>query len=404
MENLERQLAEAQLNRENAAINLENIALPAGGTELVQYTADVTASRQNIFTAENDIKSTEIKLALQQRKLDDARKMLENNTILHQNGVITQNEYDLAVTALASAEQAMADLNLQREANAQTLATRQAQLTDAEQKLANAQNKLSDKATANKHRQQQNAIALIQLQMDQIQSELSKIVAHSVSPIDGYITNVHIKSGEIASKGAALVEIADTAHMQVNVDLTEYDAPRMQIGQKAKITTSAIPNIAYEGAITKIAVGAVESAGSDDDDAFVPIEITILNLDEHLKPGYTVDVSVVTEEKENVLSVPIQAIVLEGVNRFVYLMHTQPVVRRVFWKTIEFEESTLTKVPVVTGLYGDKTVEIVSGIRAGDPVVTNASDVDLSEKPFFDWETLRKKLPWNKNDQLDTGI
>ncbi|MDR3239604.1 MAG: efflux RND transporter periplasmic adaptor subunit [Clostridiales bacterium] len=393
---LERRLSETRLNLRNAELNLESIALPAGRNELLQYTSDVTAAEQNFYMAENDIRSSEIKIAQQQRKADDAQKTRETNETLYESGVITEKEFDLAVSSYENALQTLEDLRLQEEANEQTLLTRQAQLEDARQKRTNAEDKFSDEATVNKYRQQQNAIELIQLQIQQIESDLQKLTHQSVSPIDGYVTSVQIQAGEIAAKGAALVEIADTSMILVAADITEYDAPRLVLGQEADISTSGLPDKNYQGSVAKIAVGAVEKPKTSDDEVVVPVEITVLNPDEQLKTGYTVDIAVMTDKIENALSLPIQAVLIEDAEKYVYVMGEQAASKKVFWKTMEYTEAVLTKMSVETGFYGDKTLEILSGINASDPVVLNPGEVKPPRKTVTEQikETILDLWPW----------
>ena len=360
--NLEQKLAIAELNLKNAEINLQTIALPATGNELLQYTADIAAAKKNITDSENEMQSKQIKINQQQIKVDDAKKTIDKNTELLQNEFVTQDAYDQSVSAYQNSQETLSDLILQKENEARNLAFRQTQLADAENKLRYAKDKLSDEANELKYQQQQNIAALAKIEIQQIKDDLADLIPSSFSPINGNVVYVNVTAGSSASKSTAVIELADLSALLVKADITEYDAPQLEIGQKVNISTSGLPDKIYTGTITRIAAGSVEKEKSSETEVVVPVDIIITDADDKLKSGYTVDIEIVTAEAENVLSVPAQVIQYEGDEKYVYVLHG----------------NTPVKTAVETGMFGDNGVEILSGLNAGDLVVLTPSEISAA--------------------------
>ena len=365
---LQRQLDSARLNRQNAQLTQDGIGLPAEGNELMQYTSDVTTAQHNLDQAQSDLNDLDNKIAQQQQKLDQAQRDVDRNKILLDSGDLSQADYDTYENTLTNAQLAMDGLTLSRQAGEDTLTTRQNQLDQANQRLVNAQDRMSDETNVIKYRQQDIAIQLIDQQIAQIQADMSVMTKQSHSPADGYVTAVNVREGEMANKGLVLIEIALTSQLIAKADVTEYDAPLLALGQKADITTTGLPDMVYNGVITKIASGAVEKQNSSNNEMVVPVEFTLNNEDSRLKDGYSVDIAVYIDRRNHVPAVPIQSVLLDGDEKYLYVL----------------EGDELIKTSVTTGFYGDSSVEIVSGVSLGAKYAATPSEV----KPLPDnWFT-----------------
>jgi len=350
---LERQLKEAQLNLQNARLNLNAIQTPASGNELVQYENDILSSQKNIDDTESELESIGNKIEQQQIKLNDAKTTMERNEELLGAGAITQRAYDDSATVYELYVSAMKDLETQKVQKERTLETRNTQLELSEQKLKNAKNRLLDEATAIKYEIQQNTIALYGLTIDKLNDDLSKLTEESVAQISGTVTKVNVQDGGTASKNMSLITISDTSDIVAKMDLSEFDAPGIESYMKVYITTSGIADMVYTGTISKIAAEAVEKTSSSDNEIIVPVEIEIENLDSRLKIGYSVDVEIFTAERENVLRLPATCVYERDGKKYCYVMSNE--------SYIETEVST--------GLYGDKFIEITGGLEEGRQVV-----------------------------------
>ncbi|MDR2649708.1 MAG: efflux RND transporter periplasmic adaptor subunit, partial [Clostridiales bacterium] len=377
---LERRLASARLNEESAQLSLQSIGLPAEGNELAQYSADVTSAQHNVDQAQSDLTNMDKKIEQQQKKIDQAQRDVDRNSILLQAGDLPLVEYDASETALENAQLAMDELVQSRLSGEDTLQTRLIQFDEAKQRLVNAQDRMGDEATVLKYRQQEIAVQLINQQIEQIQADMAVLTERSTSPVSGYVTAVNVHEGELAVKGVTLIEIAVTSEMLAKADVTEFDAPLLALGQDAEVTTSGLPDAVYNARITKIAAGAIKKEKSSADEVIVPVEFTLDNADDRLRDGYSVDIAVYIDKRERVTAVPIQSVLLEDDDKYLYVLNG----------------NELIKTPVETGFYGDSSVEIVSGADLGTRYAVTPSEVKPLADNWFtrarDW--LYEKLSW----------
>ena len=383
LKSLERKLAIAKINLQNAELNSQSIALPASGNELLQYNADISTAQKSVTDSENEIKSKQSKINQQQIKIDDANTLLEKNAALLEEGFLTQDEYDQSLSAQKNALEVLTDLQLQKEREEQNLDLRKRQLTDAQKKLDNAKNKLADEANAVRYEQQQNVAELAKIEIAQIEDDIADLIAGTTSTVQGHVKEVFVTEGGTATRNNAVIQLSDLSVSQVKADITEYDAPQLDVGQSVLITTSGLPDKVYTGQITRIAAGSVEKEKSSETEVVVPIEITVENPDDLLKTGYTVDIEIITEQAQNALSVPMQTIFYDEGQAYVYVLRSSEGTdtETPSSQTAGATASTPAPLPVPvltkieTGLIGDNGVVVTAGLKEGDRVVLTPSEV-----------------------------
>lgn len=205
-------------------------------------------------------------------------------------------------------------------------------------------------------------------QLEQQQDRLAKTRVYS--PIDGTVTTLDIKVGEtaIASStnipGSSLMTIANPASIHTEVNVDEADIANVEIGQKARVFAIAYPDQPVEGVVEQIAVSAKVAEGQQGQSFAVKIRL----LEPHkitLRPGMTCRAEIFTATRGGVLAAPIQAILVDE-------DLTTDVVRRDVFVN---RDGRAVKVPVEVGIADDTYQEIVSGLSAGDEVVTGPDRV-----------------------------
>lgn len=358
---LNRKLAEAAINLENARLNLTSITLPAEGNELLQYQSEISLAKKNIADAENDLKSTDIKISQQKLLLDDYADTVSRNERLLASDSISRNQYDASLMAYKNAQEDLNNLYILKETKEQALAVSNEQYEYSEQRLINSTDRLSNNATMVRYRLQENVIKLAELEIEQLREDLSKLIDETVSPIAGNVTGVYVKQGGVASKSSPVIRISDTSEIKAEMEMAEYDAPLIALGQQAEISTSGLPGKIYAGTVTKLAAEAIKKEDSSDGDIILPVEITIDSTDEQLRVGYTVDINIIAEQQREVLYLPSQSVFIEDGKTYVYV-HLP-------------EANNMVKTEVQTGLYGDKTVEITDGVKEGGLVAANPREL-----------------------------
>ena len=373
MADLQRRLDSTRLNEQSATLTLQSIELPAEGNVLLQYNADVTSAQHNVDQAQNEMRNVDRRIEQQQNRINQAQRTVDRNLILFNSGGISRIEYDLSVTALSNARLTLDELIQSRQAAVSTQETRQIQLEEAQQRLFNAQDRLRDEATVLQFRQQELAIQQISRQIEQIQSDLEAMSEESVSSESGYVTAIHVREGEMAIRGVVLVEIAVTSEIIAVADISEFDAPRLQIGQDATVTARGLPDTVYTAKIYRISRGAVRRDMAAAEEVIVPVEFLLYDEDDYLKVGYSVDIAIYTDIRERVMAVPIHSVVVDGDQKFLYIVR----------------DDDLVRTPIITGFQGDRSYEIASGVGLGTRYVV--APLTVTGRPF-NW--YQRALRW----------
>ena len=178
------------------------------------------------------------------------------------------------------------------------------------------------------------------------------------APSSGSIVELNTKVGATVAGGVVMgegdtsggkqcMQIADLSKMKVTVQVGEKDIAKIAVGQSANVTYPAFPDIVSQGTVTAIAsVANADASYGGSGSVTFNVDILIEAPDSRLKPGMTAEVSVVTEQLEDVVMVPTMALMTEdGENYYVNLATDN-----------EGKETRRVKVAVVTQNDNDAVV------------------------------------------------
>lgn len=188
----------------------------------------------------------------------------------------------------------------------------------------------SDAADTSAISSAQRNLASAQATLDQANAKAAERTV--TAPSSGSIVELNAKVGATitggmimgegdTSGGKQCMQIADLSKMKVTVQVGEKDIAKIAVGQSANVTYPAFPDIVSQGTVTAIAsvANADSSYGSGGSVTF-NVDILIESPDARLKPGMTAEVSVVTEQLDDVVMVPTMALMTEdGDNYYVNL-------------------------------------------------------------------------------------
>ncbi len=176
------------------------------------------------------------------------------------------------------------------------------------------------------------------------------------SPVDGMITSIPVSVGETVSASSAIATVAGDKTLYIEASLPERYTGTTEVGMDAYFTSVAYPGETFTGKLSFIAPTVNTTNRTSD------IELDITEGQDKLKEGMFVTVDLVTEEQQDVITVPSDAIteVLDG--SIVYTVVDGKAVRT----------------PVTTGSSNDTRTVITSGLDAGDVVVTAGTVSDGS--------------------------
>lgn len=197
-------------------------------------------------------------------------------------------------------------------------------------------------------------------------------VATLKSPIAGTVIHRDATLGETVEPDKHLFEIADMQDVFVECDIYEQDIAKIEVGQKARIRLPvAYPNESFEGEVSFM------SATLDPETRTFHLWIRVPNKEMRLKPGMFAQSAVIVREKVRAITIPREAVMEEGGEKFVY---------------IEEGQNAFKRQSVVLGISNDKYIEIKKGLIPGDRVVASGNyELRMTELTAIKRESKPKK-------------
>ena len=317
--------------------------------------------------------------ALEQSRtgLQSARANLE----VAQQALKRQKELNAAgLTTRESLERAQADVDV-----------READLRAREQEIKNRETQLN---------QQEAGLVSSQHTLKQVRFE---------APFDGIVTRRNIEEGEnvmvgtMNNAGTVLLTVADMSIIEAEVEVDETDIPFVQLGQPAKIKIDAIPDKTFTGKVTEIGNSPIQTTGTGTTRTATNFKVTVQISDQipDVRPGFTCTAEITTATRAQAVSVPIQAMTVRELHYDAQgnIIHEQRPPKQGFRfgppqpvapptptelkpgeKREEKEgvflmrDGKATFVLVKTGIAGERYLEVLSGLKEGDQVITGPFD------------------------------
>ncbi len=361
---------EAQFAATQASINdVQNArnAVASAQQSLVVAEAAVSQARQQIVSAQIDLKTAE-------RELKRATNLVESN-------VMSRSEYDAARDRY---DQARAKLE------AQNIAVKEAIERANQQRVAVKEAQTSVKSSESRANQQQ---AILRGQTSQREK------ATQYSPLTGVVADIPTRVGEFAVSqlsSTPLMTIADMSTINVEVNVDETEIANVDVGQPVKVKVDALGEKEIVATVTQknpLAIAKSDTTGGlsnrvnvqEAKEFKVTIELKDLADDVRakLRPGMSATATITTKTKTSVIAVPLQAIVEKAPpapspGPSIASSAPTPQGEKVKeQKGVYLLDKTnkVKFVEVVTGITGESDIEITSGLKAGDEVVTGPSRV-----------------------------
>ncbi len=262
------------------------------------------------------------------------------------------------------------------------------------------------------YEQAQANVMQVKAQLKEIMDTLNKTMIYS--PMDGTVTQLNVELGERVlgsgfSQGTNIMTISDLSNIEAVVDVDENDVVLVSVGDTAIVKVDAFSDREFKGVVTEIGNSAKTSGlGTQEEVVNFEVKIKLFDLDPNLRPGMSCTADIQTETVHDVISVPIQSVTAridfdrsgktgedkdEGTNDKMERKsgnRNKP-------KEVVFivENNTAKMVPVKTGISDDNYIEIKSGLKGGELVVSGSykaisrqlkdgSKVRIEKKKKFD--------------------
>jgi len=210
------------------------------------------------------------------------------------------------------------------------------------------------------------------------------------APRDGTISKLSVELGErvvgtAQMAGTEIVRVANLNNMEVEVDVNETDIVKVNVGDSTIVEVDAYLKREFKGIVTEIANTAENTLSVDQVTNFkvkvriLPESYKDLSADKPensspFRPGMTATVDIITNKKENIIGVPISAIVIKTDTSSA---RSKKIIKETISSKTEKFECVFVKIGdiaklrvITTGIQDDSNIEITSGLKEGDEVIT----------------------------------
>jgi HlyD family secretion protein len=352
--------AKADVSAQQAALN-SALADSAAGESGVKAQDDNVAA----LVAEVDRNKADM-----EQKLADyrrAQELFKAELLARQDFDAKRAAYDASAAAVKSAEGRLAQAKSQRTQSA-------AQLTSAQKRVA----------------QQQAMLAKMNVVYNKY---------NAYAPLDGIVTNLPTRVGETvvpgiqSSTASTIMTIADMSQITAEVRVDETDIVSVALGQSADVTIDAIPNRTFHGKVTEIGdtalvrstgLAASQSQTSTQEAKDFKVVIALDVAEDRVRPGLSCTAKITTANRRDALTIPIQALTIRQKGDLQAKKPGQPLptdpatlkamkeeIQGVF--VVNGEKAVFRSVN--TGITGSTDIEVLSGLKEGDQIVTGSFQV-----------------------------
>ena len=217
--------------------------------------------------------------------------------------------------------------------------------------LKSAQIQLDD-SKANS-RQLQNQVLSAKADIENLNKKIDESTIKA--DFDGVVAKLNVKEEQYPTTENNIVKVYDFSKYKLAVDVSQYDAVSVKVGQKATIKVKGIDK-KYNGYVSYLGTSADITMTGTNKETKVKTEVTLTDADNVIKAGYEADTDIVLKEAANVVAVSFEAIQTDDKsNKYVFV----------------FDNGIAKKRIVKTGLETDFDVEIMDGIKTGETYIIN---------------------------------
>ncbi|WP_281238000.1 MULTISPECIES: efflux RND transporter periplasmic adaptor subunit [Flavobacterium] len=364
----------SEVSGEIISLNVKEGQVVKKGDLLVKINPDLYTSGYN--RSVSNLSGTKAGLSQSEASFNEAKANYERNKTLFEKGIISKSDWDKAI---ASFEVAKAN------------------------KQSAFYNVKSASATVN-----------------EAKDNLGRTTIYA--PADGTISVLNVELGERVlgtqqMAGTEILRVANLNNMEVEVDVNENDIVKIKVGDLANVEVDAYLKKQFKGVVTSISNSASTALTADQVTNF-KVKVRILKESYQdlmvgkpssyspFRPGMTATVDIITTTKTNVVHVPISSVVVKSDTtavKEIKMDGPESDDKKEAPKSDKKYECVFVKVGdkakiriIKTGIQDDTNIEVVSGLKKGDVVITGpystvSKDLNSGDKVFVPTETDKKK-------------
>ena len=322
--------------------------------------ADVERNRAGLIQAQAQLEAT-------QAQLTNAKSVHQRNIQLKDQGVISEADFENSFANLQQLEANVRSLNA-------SLASAKANLKAAQESVKAAEFTVKSSAAS----------------LNELRTNLKRTSLYA--PMTGVISMLSVEKGErvvgsTMMAGTEMMRVANMSAMEVQVDVSENDIPKVALGNDVEIEVDAYIDRKFKGKVTEIANSATSAGGVSLNSDQVTNFVVKIRLDPNsytdlisnnnrypFRPGMSASVEINTTTSADVVSVPIQAVTTREENKKELEEGQKEIVaddediKEVVFATVEGAD-TVKMIEVTTGIQDDSYIEIKSGLSGGEEIV-----------------------------------
>lgn len=305
---------------------------------LNQAKAQLESAQAQVRGAESDVQKAQADYNSVKANANYQQSNFKRYETLYKKGLISANDFENARLSYQQAQQS---------------------LTASAQAVTTARQNVSQ------------ALEMVKQQREQVkQAQTNLGYATITSPIDGVVLSKSVEEGQTVAASFSTPELfkiaKDLTNMQVVADVDEADIGEVKAGERVTFTVDAYPDDTFQGTVTQVR----QEATTTNNVVTYEVVISAPNADLKLKPGLTANVTIYTQERSGVLSVPSKALRFEPTAETVGKQYKIQDISSAKNKVWTLEGNILKAHRVSIGMTDGTHTQILSGIKAGEKIIT----------------------------------
>ncbi|MGI5999165.1 MAG: efflux RND transporter periplasmic adaptor subunit [Lutispora sp.] len=310
----------------------EELRLQIRTMELQKQSIEAQLEEARKGLSQWDLQTLEANVKTAQIAYNEAERVLGNNKKLYEAGGISKDIYESSVAALASAE---------------------ANLEVAKAALAAAQEGLSP----NVEKQFLTQMDELQIQINHLKSKQKDYIIKS--PMDGIVLVAEAPEGSVVPMGTLVFQIGSYDEMYLSSDILVDDIANIKEGSEVFISNEDLGINNVRGTVRKIypqAFSKMSDLGIEQ--KRIKIEISIDEEIDELRPGYDMDIKIITASSRDTLLIEDKAVFEQGDNSYVFVN----------------DNGTAKLRQIEKGLESDDMIEVTKGLQEGEKVILSPDE------------------------------
>lgn len=287
---------------------------------------------EGTIEVDNELKNAEIDLKA-------AEKKYEVNAALYQAGSVSENDYNTSKDAYLKAKMT----------------------------YDKAKNAVSSNSGVNKIKIQALTVKSTENEIEDLKEKIAK--KRIVSPFDGVVSAINYKENELYDESKDLIKVQDMESRMIKTLIPESDINKLTLNQSVVVTSNALKGVVMQGKITSISPGTIKKDGKNI--AYTEVIVKLNELPNGLKEGFMVNLSILTADKKDVLTVESEALSTDIDGNMMLTKLTSDGI----------EEKIIVKTGVESLMY----TELLEGdIKENDTVLMNPGNMGLDSESYME--------------------